>query len=179
MTCVVDGVAGPDRGAVLLGIITDGDLRRHMDRVPQILDLSAGDVMTRNPVSVPRGTLAAEALSLMEQRKITSIVVAEAGEPRRGTGDDPLAAPDEPRASDYVAVPFAAPGSGALPGPTGGTNTGSTPWPNALSDSSRSYQAPYARATNTLPRLLARRTSRLRRGTASGSGVRIARSRVG
>ncbi|HYM26133.1 MAG TPA: KpsF/GutQ family sugar-phosphate isomerase [Vicinamibacterales bacterium] len=73
MTCVVDAA-----GALpaLVGIITDGDLRRHMNR-PDILTLTASDVMTRNPVSVPRDTLAAEALSLMERRKITSIVVTD------------------------------------------------------------------------------------------------------
>jgi arabinose-5-phosphate isomerase len=74
MTCVVDG-AGDD--AALLGIITDGDLRRHMERGAVILDMKAADVMTRNPVAVPRHTLAAEALTIMEQRKITSVVVAD------------------------------------------------------------------------------------------------------
>ena len=71
MTCVVDG---DER---LLGIITDGDLRRHMDRAPNILDLAARDVMTEGPVSVPPATLAVEALNLMERRKITSIVVVD------------------------------------------------------------------------------------------------------
>ncbi len=45
MTCVVD-----DDDA-LLGIITDGDLRRHMERGAAILELTAGDVMTRDPVT--------------------------------------------------------------------------------------------------------------------------------
>src|SRR5207249_1845716 len=70
MTCVVDG------DETLLGIITDGDLRRHMERGAEFLDFTAADVMTRQPVSVPPTTLAAEALNIMEQRKITSIVVA-------------------------------------------------------------------------------------------------------
>jgi arabinose-5-phosphate isomerase len=74
MTCVVDGTADD---APLLGIITDGDLRRHMERGAVILEMQAADVMTRNPVAVPRSTLAAEALALMEQRKITSVVVAD------------------------------------------------------------------------------------------------------
>jgi len=74
MTCVVDG---PGDDSALLGIITDGDLRRHMERGAGILDMKAADVMTRNPVAVPRSTLAAEALALMEQRKITSVVVAD------------------------------------------------------------------------------------------------------
>jgi len=79
MTCVVDG------DGALQGIITDGDLRRHMDRA-DILDLTGGDVMTRNPVSVPPGTLAGEALSLMEKRKITSVVVVDAAQPTRVAG---------------------------------------------------------------------------------------------
>jgi arabinose-5-phosphate isomerase len=81
MTCVVDG-----HDDVLLGIITDGDLRRQMERGAGFLDLSAVDVMTRNPVAVPRSTLVADALSLMEQRKITSIVVAEGEAPQRVVG---------------------------------------------------------------------------------------------
>lgn len=80
MTCVVDG------DDALLGIITDGDLRRHMERASAILEMTAGDVMTRNPIAVPRSTLAAEALNIMEQRKITSIVVADGDRPRRVAG---------------------------------------------------------------------------------------------
>jgi arabinose-5-phosphate isomerase len=72
MTCVVNG----DRE--LLGIITDGDLRRHMDKPGNIFEKAASDLMTRNPVVVAPSTLAAEALNIMEQRKITSIVVVAA-----------------------------------------------------------------------------------------------------
>jgi len=77
MTCVVEG---DER---LVGIITDGDLRRHMLAAQQgaggsILDRRAGEIMTRNPVTVTRKTLAVEALRLMEERKITSIVVVGA-----------------------------------------------------------------------------------------------------
>lgn len=62
----------------LAGIITDGDLRRKMSGGPNVLDLTARDVMTVNPVAIPHTTLAVEALALMEQRKITSIVVIDA-----------------------------------------------------------------------------------------------------
>jgi len=72
MTCVVD-----DSGA-LTGIITDGDLRRHMTGTTNLLDRKAGEVMTRNPVTIRRDTLAAEALLVLEQRKITAIVVVDA-----------------------------------------------------------------------------------------------------
>jgi len=80
MTCVVDG------DSTLLGIITDGDLRRHMEGAANILELTAGDVMTRNPIDVPPTTLAAAALNVMEQRKITSIVVTDADRRRRVLG---------------------------------------------------------------------------------------------
>ena len=81
MTCVIDR-----DDDTLLGIITDGDLRRRMERGGEILDLRAADVMTRNPVSVQRTTLAAAALNIMEQRKITSIVVADGDQPKRVAG---------------------------------------------------------------------------------------------
>jgi arabinose-5-phosphate isomerase len=69
MTCVVEG-------GRLVGIITDGDLRRRMSDGSNLLALTATDVMTRNPITIERGMLAAQALLLMEQRKITSLVVA-------------------------------------------------------------------------------------------------------
>lgn len=72
MTCVTDG-------GKLAGIITDGDLRRRMlSEGPQVLEASARDVMTGRPVTIPRHLLAVEALNLMEQRKITSIIVTDA-----------------------------------------------------------------------------------------------------
>ena len=80
MTCVVDA------DDTLLGIITDGDLRRRMERGTEILDLAAGDMMTRHPITVASDTLAAEALNIMEQRKITAIVVADARQPGRLAG---------------------------------------------------------------------------------------------
>lgn len=79
MTCVVDG-------DTLVGIITDGDLRRHMERSSDILSLAAGDVMTRKPISVPGRMLAVEALNIMEQRKITALVVSTSGAPDRVAG---------------------------------------------------------------------------------------------
>jgi arabinose-5-phosphate isomerase len=70
MTCVADA------DGRLIGIITDGDLRRHMaDHA--IFARTAEGVMTRGPVTIPRTMLAVEALNLMEQRKITSLVVVD------------------------------------------------------------------------------------------------------
>jgi arabinose-5-phosphate isomerase len=71
MTCVVDA---DDR---LLGIITDGDLRRHMTDSSQILERAAGEVMTPDPVTIGPTLLVAEALKIMEERKITSLIVVE------------------------------------------------------------------------------------------------------
>jgi arabinose-5-phosphate isomerase len=69
MTCVIDASDS------LVGIITDGDLRRHMMSGANPLERTAVEVMTRNPVTISPGTLAAEALHILEQRKITAIVV--------------------------------------------------------------------------------------------------------
>lgn len=71
MTCVVDAAGR------LLGIVTDGDLRRHMTPGSALLDQRARDVMTAQPVTISRGMLAVEAIRLMEQRKITAIVVVD------------------------------------------------------------------------------------------------------
>jgi arabinose-5-phosphate isomerase len=63
----------------LLGIISDGDLRRFFQREGnRALDLKAADAMTRNPVTIGRKELATKALNLMEARKITSLLVADA-----------------------------------------------------------------------------------------------------
>ena len=72
MTCVVDG------DARLIGVFTDGDLRRQMTRGIEVLELTAGDVMTPNPITIDRGLLAVEALKIMETHKITAVVVVDA-----------------------------------------------------------------------------------------------------
>ena len=68
-----------DEAGRLLGIVTDGDLRRLMERrKKETLDLTAAESMTKNPVTLARTELAASALRLMEERKITSVVVVDA-----------------------------------------------------------------------------------------------------
>ena len=63
----------------LLGIVTDGDLRRVMQRRKEnVLELTAADCMSRSPVTLPRSELAASALRLMEERKITSVLIVDA-----------------------------------------------------------------------------------------------------
>lgn len=63
----------------LLGVITDGDLRRVMQkRKENVLELTARDCMTPNPVTIARTELAASALHVMEEKKITSVLVVDA-----------------------------------------------------------------------------------------------------
>lgn len=68
----------------LKGIFTDGDLRRHLESDPQLPRRRIADVMTKNPLVVRRETLAAEALHLMEARKIDELPVVDEG--RRAIG---------------------------------------------------------------------------------------------
>jgi arabinose-5-phosphate isomerase len=68
-----------DADGKLLGIITDGDLRRVMQqRRENVLELTARDCMTKNPMTLPRSELAAAALRVMEEKKITSVLVVDA-----------------------------------------------------------------------------------------------------
>ncbi len=68
-----------EEDGTLLGILTDGDLRRALENGRQhpgsILDVPARAVMTATPIVLPPSTLASEALTLMESRQITSVVV--------------------------------------------------------------------------------------------------------
>jgi arabinose-5-phosphate isomerase len=62
----------------LAGILTDGDLRRLMEKHRgAVLEMRAGDGMTKNPQTIGPHVLASEALNLMEKRKITSVVVVD------------------------------------------------------------------------------------------------------
>jgi arabinose-5-phosphate isomerase len=70
------GVAGAD--GKLLGLITDGDLRRHMDG---LMDHSAGEVMTRDPLTVPPTLLASEALKRMNDSRVTVLFVVDDARP--------------------------------------------------------------------------------------------------
>ncbi|MBN8532043.1 MAG: KpsF/GutQ family sugar-phosphate isomerase [Alphaproteobacteria bacterium] len=60
-----------------LGVITDGDLRRHM--ADDILNRPASEVMTKNPVTIQPNILAAEALGIMNEKAITALFVLEDG----------------------------------------------------------------------------------------------------
>jgi arabinose-5-phosphate isomerase len=71
MACVVD------QAGRLRGVVTDGDLRRHLNPGSRLLERRAGDIMSPKPVTISRQVLAVEALRLMEQRRITSLVVVD------------------------------------------------------------------------------------------------------
>jgi arabinose-5-phosphate isomerase len=73
MTCVVDGEGR------LAGVFTDGDLRRLMMKRPPnaVLALTAGEAMTPNPLTISRSLLAVQALRIMEEHKITSVIVVD------------------------------------------------------------------------------------------------------
>jgi arabinose-5-phosphate isomerase len=61
-------------------IITDGDLRRAIERYSEtIFSKTAGDIMSGNPVSIMSGTRVEDALQLMEQKKISSVLVTDQG----------------------------------------------------------------------------------------------------
>jgi arabinose-5-phosphate isomerase len=68
-----------DPGEFLVGIITDGDLRRHMR--PDLLEARVEEVMTRSPKTVRPDQLASEALEIINSSKITALIVADAGKP--------------------------------------------------------------------------------------------------
>jgi arabinose-5-phosphate isomerase len=69
-------VDGKDK---LVGIITDGDLRRHMG--PDLLEARVDDVMTRAPKTVQPDQLASEALEILNSSNITALIVADGGKP--------------------------------------------------------------------------------------------------
>ena len=73
------GVVGVTNAAGdLVGIITDGDLRRHME---EGLDHKAADFMTRDPKTVAPGSLVDEALTLFDEYRITQLFVVDGGKP--------------------------------------------------------------------------------------------------
>jgi len=72
MTTVVDG------GGRLVGIITDGDLRRSLQRWNDLLDRKVFECMTKNPKTVGKGELAAKAVQVMERHSITSLLIVDA-----------------------------------------------------------------------------------------------------
>ena len=71
----VTGVINAQRQ--LVGVLTDGDLRRGLESKGEILSLAAKDLMTRNPKTIPADTLASEAVAVMEKFPITSLFIID------------------------------------------------------------------------------------------------------
>jgi arabinose-5-phosphate isomerase len=68
-----------DSNAKVAGIFTDGDLRRTLERHPDVRSLKAADVMKRNPRTIAPNKLAAEAVEVMERHKINQLLVVDEG----------------------------------------------------------------------------------------------------
>ncbi|PUU68089.1 KpsF/GutQ family sugar-phosphate isomerase [Flavobacterium sp. WLB] len=64
----------------IVGIITDGDIRRMLNDVDTIADLTARDIMSKNPKLVSSETMAVDALNILEDFSITQLIVADNGE---------------------------------------------------------------------------------------------------
>ncbi len=80
MTNKTFGIAGVvDDSGALVGIVTDGDLRRHM--ADKLIGMATVDVMTTKPKTIKSTTLAAEALRLMNEWKVTCLFVVDDGKP--------------------------------------------------------------------------------------------------
>ncbi|HVY62488.1 MAG TPA: KpsF/GutQ family sugar-phosphate isomerase, partial [Planctomycetota bacterium] len=79
--CVVD-----DQGR-LVGVFTDGDLRRHMAREERVLEARVADMMTRNPTTITAGRLAVEAMRIMGEKKFNQLPVVDEGRRPIGTID--------------------------------------------------------------------------------------------
>lgn len=73
------GTAGIIKGGKLVGVVTDGDLRRNIGR--DLMGFKAKDVMTHHPVTVEADTLAADALGLLNRKRIQVLFVVQDGEP--------------------------------------------------------------------------------------------------
>jgi len=84
ITSMSFGIAGVvDETGALVGVITDGDLRRHLDG---LLEATAADVMTRDPVWVSPGAFVEDALTQLNNHKITAMFAIEDAETRRPVG---------------------------------------------------------------------------------------------
>jgi arabinose-5-phosphate isomerase len=68
-----------DETNILIGIITDGDLRRMLEKTTDISKIKAADILTANPITVEPHTLAVEALTVLKNHDISQLAVAQNG----------------------------------------------------------------------------------------------------
>lgn len=67
-----------DRSGKLTGIFTDGDLRRHVESDKNLVVRKVKDVMTKNPVTIPKDHLASEALRILQDKRIDEVPIVDA-----------------------------------------------------------------------------------------------------
>jgi len=72
------GVTAVMDGARLVGVITDGDIRRMLERFERPEAQTASEIMTPHPITLAKGSYAVDALELMKKNNITQIVVVDA-----------------------------------------------------------------------------------------------------
>ncbi|MEL4454937.1 KpsF/GutQ family sugar-phosphate isomerase [Lutimonas vermicola] len=73
------GTTAVVENGLILGIITDGDIRRMLENTVDISNLEAKDIMSSNPIIVESDTMAVHALDIMQKNNITQILVTEKG----------------------------------------------------------------------------------------------------
>jgi arabinose-5-phosphate isomerase len=74
------GVTAVVQDSKMMGIITDGDIRRMLNKTESIAGLTAQDIMTKNPKSIKSTDLVSDALNVLEDFSITQLVVVDNGE---------------------------------------------------------------------------------------------------
>ena len=74
MTSKGFGITAVCNSSRLIGVVTDGDLRRHMNN---LMEKRAGEIATKNPITVTKGQLAVEALNIMNTRKVNALLVID------------------------------------------------------------------------------------------------------
>ncbi|MGB1177739.1 MAG: KpsF/GutQ family sugar-phosphate isomerase [Lentibacter algarum] len=74
MTSKGFGITGVLKGGILIGVISDGDLRRHMGN---LMEKTAGEIATLDPVTITPELFAAQALALLNEKKISALMVVD------------------------------------------------------------------------------------------------------
>lgn len=74
---ILGATAVLDRNEKLVGIITDGDVRRMLETIENISNIKSRDIMSKNPKSIRKNELAIRAFNIMKQNKIMQIIVAD------------------------------------------------------------------------------------------------------
>ena len=71
------GATAVMNNGILVGMITDGDIRRMLEKYTSIENIAAGDIMTKSPKTIDKDTLVVDALSMMRKNNITQLLVLD------------------------------------------------------------------------------------------------------